>query len=149
MGDPSANNMYDGMADNIMHIISRMKHELDSLKRATKHFKSLETELRECKAALTRRRRNENAGGAVATPSRNRRDASRRARNNTSNSNIEEVEVEMVDWAHDFGDGMKTYKRIDYEGISYIYDMETRRYLGAYIARTNKLKKSIPDPLVA
>ena len=59
----------------------------------------------------------------------------------------EEVPVQMVNWEHDFGEGSKTYKRLDYEGRTYIYNHETRVYLGAYVEKTNKLKK-LPDPLV-
>jgi hypothetical protein len=61
----------------------------------------------------------------------------------------EVVEVHLVDWEHDFGTGSKTYKRLDDEGMTYIYDHETRKYLGAYVEKTNKLKPSVPDPLAA
>ena len=60
----------------------------------------------------------------------------------------EEVEaVELVDWEHDFGTGAKLYKRLNYEGGIYIYEAESRKYLGAYVEKTNKLKKSVADPL--
>jgi hypothetical protein len=61
----------------------------------------------------------------------------------------EVVEVHLVDWEHDFGTGSRTYKRLDDEGMTYIYDHETRKYLGAYVEKTNKLKPSVPDPLAA
>jgi hypothetical protein len=59
------------------------------------------------------------------------------------------VEVRLVDWEHDFGTGSRTYKRLDDDGMTYIYDYETRKYLGAYVEKTNKLKPSVPDPLAA
>jgi hypothetical protein len=58
----------------------------------------------------------------------------------------EEVNVSMVDWEHDFGKGVQKYKRMDYEGMTYIYDA-SRKYLGAYVEKTNKLKPSVKDPL--
>jgi hypothetical protein len=59
----------------------------------------------------------------------------------------EEVPVELVDWEHDFGTGSKLYKLLSYEGMEYVYDHESREYLGAYVKKTNKLKKSVPNPL--
>ena len=67
--------------------------------------------------------------------------------NSASVEEEDEVPVQMVNWEHDFGEGSKTYKRLDYEGRTYIYNHETRVYLGAYVEKTNKLKK-LPDPLV-
>jgi hypothetical protein len=60
---------------------------------------------------------------------------------------VEEVPVKLVEWEHDFGKGSKTYKRLDYEGMTYVYDNESREYLGAYVEKTNKLKKAVADPL--
>lgn len=60
----------------------------------------------------------------------------------------EEVPVNLVEWEHDFGKGVETYKRLDYEGMTYIYDTN-KKYLGAYVEKTNKLKKSVADPLAA
>jgi hypothetical protein len=60
----------------------------------------------------------------------------------------EEVPVHLVDWENDFGEGAKTYKRLDYEGRTYVYELETKKYLGAYVKKSNTLKPSIPDPLV-
>jgi len=59
----------------------------------------------------------------------------------------EEVPVQLVDWEHDFGTGAKLYKLLSYEGQDYIYDHATREYLGAYMKKTNKLKKTVADPL--
>jgi hypothetical protein len=56
------------------------------------------------------------------------------------------VPVVMADWEHDFGTGKQTYKRLDFEGIAYIFSQD-KEYLGAYIEKTNKLKKSVPNPL--
>ena len=59
-----------------------------------------------------------------------------------------EEEVELIDWEHDFGEGMQTYKRLNHDGMVYIFTTE-KEYLGAYVEKTNKLKKSIPNPLAA
>jgi hypothetical protein len=59
-------------------------------------------------------------------------------------------EVEEYKWDHDFGDGVKTYGRMDDDdGMSYIYDGTTGAYLGAYMEKTNKLNPKIPDPCTA
>ena len=58
----------------------------------------------------------------------------------------EEEPVFLVNWDHDFGLGMKTYRRLDHGGMTYIYTQD-REYLGAYIEKTKKLKKSVADPL--
>ena len=58
-----------------------------------------------------------------------------------------EEEVQLVDWEHDFGTGAETYKRLDYDGMTYVYHNTSKEYLGAYIEKTNKLKKSVPNPL--
>lgn len=62
------------------------------------------------------------------------------------NEDEEPMPVVLVNWDHDFGLGMKTYKRLDHEGMAYIYTQD-REYLGAYIEKTKKLKKSVADPL--
>jgi hypothetical protein len=59
---------------------------------------------------------------------------------------VEEIPVKLVEWEHDFGKGAQTYKRLDYEGMTYIYTAD-KKYLGAYIEKTNKLKSSVADPL--
>ncbi len=64
----------------------------------------------------------------------------------TDEEETEEVAVTMVDWEHDFGKGVQKFKRMDYEGMTYIYDM-SRKYLGAYMEKTNKLKPSVKNPL--
>jgi hypothetical protein len=58
----------------------------------------------------------------------------------------EEVPVALVDWDHDFGTGVQTYRRLDFEGMTYVFSQD-KEYLGAYIEKTNKLKKSVPNPL--
>jgi hypothetical protein len=63
-------------------------------------------------------------------------------------SEAETEEVELIDWEHDFGEGMKTYKRLNHDGMIYIFTTE-KEYMGAYVEKTNKLKKSIPNPLAA
>lgn len=64
---------------------------------------------------------------------------------------VEEAEAEAEEvaaykWKHDFGKGEVEYERLDHEGMSYIYDLKTKAYLGAYIEKSNKLNKAIPDP---
>ena len=80
--------------------------------------------------------------------------------NNTSskNENIIEVEIEPYEWRHNFGNGVKSYERIDYDGVSYIYDIDTKAYLG--VLRINKIRHvnarkryyilntTIPDPTI-
>jgi hypothetical protein len=61
----------------------------------------------------------------------------------------EESNVILIDWEHDFGTGLKLYKRLDYDGGVYIYDHRTQQYLGVYVEKSNKINKSIPDPLAA
>jgi hypothetical protein len=58
----------------------------------------------------------------------------------------ESEEVSTYKWKHDFGKGETEYERLDLDGMSYIYDLKTKSYLGAYIEKTNKLNKAIPDP---
>ena len=67
----------------------------------------------------------------------------------SAEEDVEEVPVKLVEWEHDFGKGSKTYKRLDYEGMTYVYDNESREYLGAFVEKTNKLKKGVADPLAA
>jgi mRNA-degrading endonuclease toxin of MazEF toxin-antitoxin module len=58
----------------------------------------------------------------------------------------ESEEVAAYKWKHDFGKGETEYERMDHEGMAYIYDIKTKAYLGAFIEKTNKLNKAIPDP---
>jgi hypothetical protein len=60
---------------------------------------------------------------------------------------VEEVPVNLVEWKHDFGKGEQTYKRLDYDGRTYVYAAESKEYLGVYMEKTNKLKKTVADPL--
>jgi hypothetical protein len=60
---------------------------------------------------------------------------------------VEEVPVNLVEWKHDFGKGEQTYKRLDYEGRAYIYELETKKYLGVFVEKTNKLNTKVADPL--
>jgi hypothetical protein len=56
-------------------------------------------------------------------------------------------EVQPEEWEHDFGDGSKAYERVVHEGKSYVYDIVTKEYLGAYNAKKNALDSSVPDIL--
>lgn len=57
----------------------------------------------------------------------------------------EAPEILFVEWEHDFGEGKKTYEVATHEGKKYVYDLDTKEYLGVYVARGNKLNKAIPD----
>jgi hypothetical protein len=57
----------------------------------------------------------------------------------------EAVEIKFVEWEHDFGEGMKTYEVAEHNGKKYVYDLESKEYLGVYVARGNKLNKAIRD----
>jgi len=50
------------------------------------------------------------------------------------------------EWKHDFGTGLTTYERVNNEGMSYIFDMKTKAYLGAYDAKANTLDSKIECP---
>ena len=58
----------------------------------------------------------------------------------------DEEEVKPVVWEHDFGEGMKSYERVDHDGMTYIYDIKSKAYLGAYMEKTNKLNTKVPNP---
>jgi hypothetical protein len=59
----------------------------------------------------------------------------------------EVVEVKPVDWIHAFkGQKKKVYERVDFEGKAYIYDSESKEYLGVFVEKTDSLDKSIADP---
>lgn len=63
-----------------------------------------------------------------------------------SEADAEVEEVKPYVWEHDIGNGLKKYERIDTDGMSYLYDLTTKKYLGAYMEKTNKLNAKIPDP---
>lgn len=58
-----------------------------------------------------------------------------------------ETEVAPYEWKFDFGKGEMTYERLDYEGKAYIYDNNTKAYLGLFMDKLKKLNKTIADPL--
>lgn len=58
-----------------------------------------------------------------------------------------EAEVVPYEWTFDFGKGSKVYERLDYEGKAYIYDNDTKEYLGLFMEKLKKLNKSVADPL--
>lgn len=58
-----------------------------------------------------------------------------------------EAEVVPYEWTFDFGKGSKVYERLDYEGKAYIYDNDTKAYLGLFMEKLKKLNKAVPDPL--
>lgn len=58
-----------------------------------------------------------------------------------------ETEVAPYEWTFDFGKGEKLYERLDYEGKAYIYDNDTKAYLGLFMEKLKKLNKSVADPL--
>jgi hypothetical protein len=59
----------------------------------------------------------------------------------------EDAEVTPYEWKFDFGKGEKTYERLDHDGKAYIYDNDTKAYLGLFMEKLKKLNKSVPDPL--
>lgn len=59
----------------------------------------------------------------------------------------EEAEVVPYEWKFNFGKGEQVYERLDYEGKAYIYDNETKAYLGLFMEKLKKLNKSVADPL--
>lgn len=58
-----------------------------------------------------------------------------------------ETEVAPYEWKFNFGKGEMTYERLDYEGKAYIYDNNTKVYLGLFMDKLKKLNKSVADPL--
>lgn len=58
-----------------------------------------------------------------------------------------EAEVVPYEWTFDFGKGAKAYERLDYEGKAYIYDNDTKEYLGLFMEKLKKLNNSVADPL--
>jgi len=60
---------------------------------------------------------------------------------------VETEEVQPEEWEHDFGEGEMTYERVVHGGKSYIYDIATKEYMGAYNAKKNILDLSVPDIL--
>ena len=59
----------------------------------------------------------------------------------------EDAEVTPYEWKFDFGKGETTYERLDHDGKAYIYDNDTKAYLGLFMEKLKKLNKSVPDPL--
>lgn len=59
----------------------------------------------------------------------------------------EAEEVAPYEWTFDFGKGAKVYERLDHDGKAFIYDNETKEYLGLFMEKLKKLNKSHPDPL--
>lgn len=58
-----------------------------------------------------------------------------------------EAEVAPYEWTFNFGKGDTVYERLDYEGKAYIYDNNTKVYLGLFMEKLKKLNKSVADPL--
>ena len=57
------------------------------------------------------------------------------------------AEVTPYEWSFDFGKGAKVYERLDHDGKAYIYDNDTKAYLGLFMEKLKKLNKAVPDPL--
>jgi hypothetical protein len=58
-----------------------------------------------------------------------------------------EAEVTPYEWTFDFGKGATVYERLDHDGKAYIYDNDTKAYLGLFMEKLKKLNKSVADPL--
>lgn len=59
----------------------------------------------------------------------------------------EDAEVTPYEWKFDFGKGEQIYERLDHDGKAYIYDNDTKAYLGLFMEKSKKLNKSVLDPL--
>jgi len=59
----------------------------------------------------------------------------------------EEAEVTPYEWKFNFGKGEKTYERLDHEGKAYIYDNDTKAFLGLFMPTIKKLNTKAIDPL--
>ena len=57
------------------------------------------------------------------------------------------AEVAPYEWTFNFGKGDIVYERLDYEGKAYIYDNDSKAYLGLFMEKLKKLNKSVADPL--
>jgi hypothetical protein len=57
------------------------------------------------------------------------------------------AEVTPYEWTFDFGKGAKVYERLDHDGKAYIYDNDTKAYLGLFMEKLKKLNKAVADPL--
>ena len=64
-------------------------------------------------------------------------------------SDAESEEVAPYEWTFNFGKGDTVYERLDHEGKAYIYDNNTKAYLGLFMEKLKKLNKAVPDPLAA
>jgi len=59
---------------------------------------------------------------------------------------VEEVSCDPYAWTHDFGKGERVYERIDFDSVAYIYEADSKAYLGVWDEKTNTLDLSIADP---
>jgi hypothetical protein len=50
------------------------------------------------------------------------------------------------EWKHNFGTGMTAYERVNHEGMAFLYDLETKDYLGAYDEKANAIDASVENP---
>ncbi len=61
---------------------------------------------------------------------------------------LEEEEIAMTAWEHDFGDGAKTYARYEKDGKVYLYETDGQTYIGEVQGKKKlKLVTSTADPL--
>lgn len=58
----------------------------------------------------------------------------------------EPITCQPYAWTHDFGKGDRVYERIDFDGVAYIYEADSKAYLGVFQEATNSLDLSIADP---
>ena len=61
----------------------------------------------------------------------------------------DEDEVAPYEWTHQLKNDKepKVYERLDYEGKAYLYDNNTKVYLGLFMEKLNMYNKSAVDPL--
>ena len=50
------------------------------------------------------------------------------------------------EWKHDFGNGMTAYERVNNDGMGFLFDLESKDYLGAYNEKTNAIDTEMENP---
>jgi hypothetical protein len=64
-----------------------------------------------------------------------------------SEGEMEAEEVRPYAWTHAMEGKPETkYERCDIEGKAYLYDFKTKKFLGMWIEKKNKIKKDVEDP---
>ena len=116
--------------------------------KASKSSKSAKAEKEPLSDEEKKEKRKAAAAKAAATKAAKKAEAKAAPAPEPAKAEEEEVtEVKPVDWIYAFkGQKKKLYERVDLEGKAYIYDGDSKEYLGVYIEKTDSLDKSIADP---